>query len=44
MVWEKMVLKCELLESIPLHAQGLNYKIDVCELEDHIGEKKLSLN
>jgi hypothetical protein len=41
---EKMVPKCELLESIPLHAQGLNYGISVCVLEDHVGEKGLNLN
>jgi len=38
-VWEKMVPKRELLKSIPLHAQGLNYKVSICELEDHVGEK-----
>jgi len=43
-VWEKMVPKCELLENIPLHAQGLNYGINVCVLEDHVGEKGLNLN
>jgi hypothetical protein len=41
---EKMVPKHELLESILLHAQGLNYGGGVCELEDHVGENKLSLN
>jgi len=43
-VWEKMVSKCELLENIPLHGQGLNYKINVCELKKHVGEKGRSLN
>jgi hypothetical protein len=43
-VWEKMVPKRELPESIPLHAQGLNCGASVCELEDHVGEKGLSLN
>jgi hypothetical protein len=43
-VWEKMVPKCELLESIPLHAQGPNYIVDICELEDHVGEKGLNSN
>jgi len=36
-----MVPKHELLESIPLHDQGLNYGINICELEDHVGEKVL---
>jgi len=39
-----MMPKCELFESIPLHGQGLNCRISVCELEDHVGEKGLSLN
>ncbi len=43
-LWEKMVPKHELLESIPLHAQRLNFGTCVCELEDHVGEKGLSLN
>jgi hypothetical protein len=34
-----MMPKCKLPESIPLHAQGLNYKTSDCELEDHVGEK-----
>jgi hypothetical protein len=36
--WEKMVLKRELPKSIRMHAQGLNYGIGVCELEDHVGK------
>jgi len=43
-VWEKMVPKHELLDSIPLHAQGLKYEVNICELEDHVGEKGLKLN
>ncbi len=39
-----MVQKCELLKSILLNAQGLNYRVDICALEDHVGEKGLSLN
>jgi hypothetical protein len=39
-----MVPKCELPEIFPLHAQGLNYKTNICELEDHIGEKGLISN
>jgi hypothetical protein len=39
-----MVPKRELPESIPLHNQGLNYGVKVCELEDHVGEKGLSSN
>jgi len=42
-VWEKMVPKHELFENIPLHSQGLNCKVNVCELEDHVGEKGWSL-
>jgi hypothetical protein len=38
-VWEKMVPKCKLPKSIPLHAQGLNYKANVYELKDHVGER-----
>jgi hypothetical protein len=38
-VWEKMVPKRELHESIPLHAQRLICEICVCELEDPVGEK-----
>jgi hypothetical protein len=43
-VLEKMVPKCELPKSIPLHAQGLNCETNFCELEDHVGEKGLSLD
>jgi hypothetical protein len=43
-VQEKMVPKCELLESIPLHGQKFNYGANVCELEDHVGEKGWSSN
>jgi len=43
-VWEKMVPKCELPKSIPLYAQGLNCGTNIRELEDHVGEKGLSLN
>jgi hypothetical protein len=39
-----MVAKRELLESISLHAQGLNCRTIICELEDHVGEKGLSSN
>jgi hypothetical protein len=31
-----MVPKCELLKSIPLHTQELNYETNICELEDHV--------
>ncbi len=41
---EKMVPKCELPESIPLHGQGLDCGANVHELEDHVGEKGWSLN
>ncbi len=41
---EKMVLKHKLPESIPLHDQRLNYEADICELEDHVGEKGLNPN
>jgi hypothetical protein len=43
-VKEKMVSKYELLESIPLHAQKLNYEINIYELEDHVGEEGLNSN
>ncbi len=36
--------KRELPKSISLHAQGLNCRANVCELEDHVGEKGLNLN
>jgi len=41
MTWvqEKMVPKHELTKSIPLHNQGLNCEANICELEDHVGEK-----
>jgi len=39
-----MVPKCKLPESIPLHAQGLNCGVGVCELEDHVGEEELNSN
>jgi hypothetical protein len=39
----KMVPKCTLLESIPLHVQKLNCGVNVYELEDHVGEKTLNL-
>jgi hypothetical protein len=39
-----MVPEQELLESIPLHIQGLNYGECIYELEDHVGEKALSSN
>jgi hypothetical protein len=37
-----MVPKHGLLENIPLHAQGLNCGVGICELEDHVGEKRLN--
>jgi hypothetical protein len=43
-MWEKMVPKHELLDSILLHAQGLKYEVNICELEDHVGEKGLNSN
>jgi len=43
-VWEKMVPKHKLPENVFLHAQRLNCGVGVCELEDHVGEKGLSLN
>jgi len=36
--------KAWIVESIPLHGQGLNYRINVCELKDLVGEKGWSLN
>ncbi len=39
-----MVPKHELLKSIPLHVQKLNYREGVYELEDHVGEETLSLD
>jgi hypothetical protein len=41
---KKMVPKCELPKSIPLHNQWLNFETNVCELEDHVNENGLSLN
>jgi hypothetical protein len=29
---------CKLLESIPMHVQKLNYKENIYELDDHVGE------
>jgi hypothetical protein len=43
-VWKKMVPKCELLKSIPLHGERLNCGVNICELEDHVEEKGWSLN
>ncbi len=39
-----MVLKHELSKSISLHVHGQNCGTNVYELEDHVGENKLSLN
>ncbi len=36
--------KCELLENIHLHNQGLNCGANVCESEDYVGEKRWSSN
>jgi hypothetical protein len=41
---EKMVLGQRLFKSIPLHNYELNYEKCIYELEDHVGEKTLSLN
>ncbi len=43
-VWENMVPKHKLLESIPQHEQGLNYGASIYELDDHVGENGLNLN
>jgi hypothetical protein len=43
-VQEKMVLKRELLKSIPLHIQEQNFGEDIYELEDHVWEEVLSSN
>jgi hypothetical protein len=43
-VQKKMVPKCKLPKSIHLHAQELNYETYICELENHVGEEKLSSN
>ncbi len=40
----KMVPKCELLKSIPLHIQELKCEKGVCELEDYVGEEASSLD
>jgi len=42
-VQRKMVPKCELLKSIPLHVQKLKCEKNVSELEDYVGEDTLSL-
>jgi len=44
LVHEIMVPKHELLESIPLHVQALNYGELVYELKNHVGEEALSSN
>jgi hypothetical protein len=36
--------KHELLKIIPLHRQRLNCETNICELEDHVGEKGWNLN
>jgi hypothetical protein len=36
-----MVPKCKLLDNIPLHGQRLNCGTCVCELEDHVREKRI---
>jgi hypothetical protein len=41
---EKMVPKCELFENIAIHTQGLNCEANICELEDHVGKRKLNSN
>ncbi len=41
---EKMVPKRKMSESISLRAQGQNYKANIYELEDHVGENGLNLN
>jgi len=43
-VQKKMVPNHELFESIPLQGQGFNSEANVCELEDHVGEKGWSSN
>jgi hypothetical protein len=43
-VQEKMVPRYKLPKSINLHGQRLNYESNVCELEDHVGEKGWSSN
>jgi hypothetical protein len=39
-----MVPKPEMPENISLRAQGQNYKVNIYELKDHVGENGLSLN
>jgi hypothetical protein len=41
---KKIMLKCLLLDSILLHAQGLNCGKGVYELEDNVGQEALSSN
>ncbi len=36
--------KHKLLKNIPVHGQRLNCGTNICELEDHVGEKGWSLN
>ncbi len=36
--------KHEFPKSIPLHGQGLNYGVNIYELEDHVGEKGWNTN
>jgi hypothetical protein len=43
-VQREMVPKCKLLKSISLHVQNLNYRKNVYELNDHVGEEALSLS
>ncbi len=45
-MWMKgrMVPKCKLFGSIPLHVLKLNYKEGFYELEDHVGEEALNLD
>ncbi len=41
---KKMVLEHELLESIILHIQELNYKKNIYELKYHVGEEASNSN
>ncbi len=43
-VQKKMVLELELLESIILHIQKLNYEKNIYELEYHVGEEAMNSN
>jgi len=43
-VQDKMMPKCELLNNTSLHVQKLNYRKGIYELDDHVGEKTLSLD